>query len=152
MEEFNLKLCVQFVPSEKNKSDAFTKVKKAWIGVLEDLRNGVATVVSLVDTQELKEMHSLHHFGIDRTLFLARKIDPNVSREAVKRVVKSCGRCQSIDQAPIVHTSGIIHVGDNWKRVAIDVTHYRNELYLSIADCGPGRVAIWRKLGTGDFC
>ena len=84
--------------------------------------------------------------GVDRTLFLARKIDPDITREAVKRVVQNCERCQSIDPAPIVHKSGVLQVGDNWKRIAVDVTHYRNGLYLSIVDCGPGRVAIWRKL------
>ena len=37
-------------------------------------------------------------------------------------------------------------MAENWKRLAIDVIHYRQGLYLSMMDCGPGRVAIWREI------
>ena len=29
---------------------------------------------------------------------------------------------------------------------AVDVTHYRHHLFLSMVDCGPSRLAIWRRL------
>ena len=48
----------------------------------------------------------------------------------------------------VVHERGEIHVNENWRRLALDVTHYRQGLYLSMIDCGPGRVAIWRKFRT----
>ena len=41
---------------------------------------------------------------------------------------------------------GGIWVTGNWKRLAVDVTHYRGAAYLSVVDCGPGRIAIWRQL------
>ena len=63
-------------------------------------------------------------------------------------MVSGCERCQSIDPAPVVHEWGEIHVNENWRRLALDVTHYRQGLYLSMIDCGPGRVAIWRELRT----
>ena len=28
----------------------------------------------------------------------------------------------------------------------MDITHYRGGVYLSMIDCGPGRLAIWREL------
>ena len=144
LEEFDVRLCVQFVPSEKNKADALTRVKKAWLGAPEECAQ-VATVCCSADVN-LKEIHSLHHMGVDRTLYLARKINPAVSREAVRRVVGSCDRCQSIDPAPSVHEAGKIQVRDTWKRLAVDVTHYRQLLYLTMVDCGPSRIAIWREL------
>ena len=34
----------------------------------------------------------------------------------------------------------------NWRKLALDVTHYYHGLYLSMMDCGSGLVAIWRGL------
>jgi hypothetical protein len=44
--------------------------------------------------------------------------------------------------------TGNLSVEENWRRVAIDVTHYGNRLFLSMVDCGPSRFAIWRRLQT----
>ena len=91
-------------------------------------------------------MHNQHHMGVDRTLYLAKSVDPDVSRGAVRRIVQTCQRCQSIDPAPVVHERGRVFVDKQWGRLAIDVTHYRNVPYLSMVDCGPSRYAIWREL------
>ena len=144
LEEFKLNLHVQFVPSEKNKADVLTRVKKTWLSAPEDLTQVAMT--SCAAELDLKEVHSLHHMGVDRTLYLARKVDPLVSREAVRRMVGSCDRCQSIDPAPVTHEAGEIRVQDTWKRLAVDVTHYRQLPYLTMVDCGPSRIAIWREL------
>lgn len=141
---YGLKLCVVFVPSEKNKADALTRVKKAWLGVPAETKE--AAMVCCVGAPSVKELHQMHHMGVDRTLFVARKVDPAVTRDNVRQVVRLCDRCQSIDPAPTVHESGEIRVDDDWKRLAVDVTHYRQGLFLSMVDCGPGRVAIWREL------
>ena len=99
-----------------------------------------------VAVPSVKELHQMHHMGVDRTLFVARRVDPAVTREKVKQVVRECDRCQAIDPAPVVHEPGSLKVESDWKRLAVDVTHYRHQLYLSMVDCGPGRVAIWREL------
>jgi transposase InsO family protein len=39
-------------------------------------------------------------------------------------------------------------VKSNWSRLAIDITHYKNKSYLSLVDCGPGRLAIWKKINN----
>ena len=63
--------------------------------------------------------------------------------EAVKEVVvEQCRECQSIDPAPSRH------VAENWKWLATDIMHYRHEPYLSMIDCGPGRVVIRRRIRT----
>ena len=43
------------------------------------------------------------------------------------------------------HEGGELSVECNWERLAIDVTHYKNKLFLSVVDCGPVRFAIWRE-------
>ena len=43
---------------------------------------------------------------------------------------------------------GDLAVEDNWTQVAVDMTHYDNQLFLSMVDCGPSRFAIWLRLQT----
>ena len=147
--EFGLNITVQLVSSEKNKADVLTRVKKGWLtkGDVEQVAQVQLCAGANID---LPELHSNHHMGVDRTLYLARQINPQVSRESVKRVVRECSRCQSIDPAPTVHEAGEVSIAQNWKRLAIDVTHYQNVPYLSMVDCGPGRFAIWRKMTRED--
>lgn len=142
VDELDILISIELVPSEKNKADKLTRVKKAWID-MERYESGEKLCALALD---VKESHDMHHMGVERTLFLARKVDPAVTKEAVKRIVKECIECQSIDPAPVNHQQGILGVDRNWKRVAIDVTHFKNVPYLTIVDCGPGRLAIWKKL------
>ena len=88
----------------------------------------------------------MHHMGVERMLYLVRKVDPHIKREEVQKVVKNCVRRQSIDPAQNIHDPGEIGTSKNWTRLAIDITHYRGGAYLSMIDCGPGRLAIWREL------
>ena len=143
LQEFELELQVTIVPTEKNKADDLTRVNKAWLIYKKGEDEECADTFCAAN---LSELHNCHHMGVDRTLYLARKIDPEVTRGDVKRVVQSCERCQTIDPSPVIHDVGEVSVSKNWIRLAIDVTHYRHEPYLSMVDCGPGRLAVWRKL------
>ena len=60
--------------------------------------------------------------------------------------MRECQRCQSINPAPVCHEGGELSVGRNWELLAIAVTLYKNRLFLSVVDCGPGRFAIWREM------
>ena len=86
----------------------------------------------------------MHHFGVERSLYLARKLDPlkAVSKAAIKNVVSECQRCQMIDPAPTKHNEGTLSVAQSWKRLVADVTHYRNKAYLTMVDFGLGRFAL----------
>lgn len=137
--ELGLTVMVQFVKSEANKADVLTRVKKSWL--VEQAKS-----VACVGFQDVKQLHDRHHMGVERTWYLAKKVDPSVDKDTVKKVVRQCGQCQSIDPAPASHTPGELCVDQSWQRLAIDVTHYRNVAYLSMVDCGPGRFAIWRQL------
>lgn len=71
--EFDLRLSVVFVPSERNRADVLTRVKETWLQVLEDLEQGVAAVFQLSNL-ELERLYAMPHMGVDKTLFLTRKV------------------------------------------------------------------------------
>ena len=146
IDELDLTVTIKCVASQANKADVLTRVKKSWLESERSYSDDAAQVCCMAGAMTLREAHEAHHMGVDRTLFLARKIDPSVDREAVKRVVRQCVQCQSIDPAPVTHQGGGLGVADEWRRLAVDVTHYRHIPYLTIVDCGPGRFAIWREL------
>ncbi|KAK3892373.1 hypothetical protein Pcinc_003743 [Petrolisthes cinctipes] len=108
MDVCSLKLCVYFVPSEKNKADVLTSVKKGWLGVPQEEEDEAK--LCCVGVPSVRELHQMYHMGVDRTLFVARKVDPAITREKVRQVVRQCDRCQSINPAPSVHESGKIRV------------------------------------------
>ena len=82
VDKFGLRLSIVFVPSDRNKADSFTWVRKRWLKLEED-----TAAVCYVGQEEVKELRNLHHVGVDRTLYLIRKVNPNVTREVVPRVV-----------------------------------------------------------------
>ena len=102
IEDLQLGLTITLVPSERNKADMLTQVKKSWLSAgKEREENGVCA-----GAMSLREMHEMHHMGVDRSLYLTRKLDPTVTRQSVQRLVKGCERCQRIDPAPMVHEGG----------------------------------------------
>lgn len=77
---FNHQVRISIVLSEMNSADITTKLAQIH-------ENNTITDVCHPGN-ELKRLHNMHHFGVDRTLFLARKVDHHVTRDAVKCVVK----------------------------------------------------------------
>ena len=84
IQEFRLKLQLSFVPSEKNKADVLTRVRKTWLRVPERLVEGVVAA-NYSENLDSSELHDMHHMGVNRTLFLARKVIPNNNREEVRQ-------------------------------------------------------------------
>ena len=121
--EFKLQIKAVFVPSERNNADALTRIKKQWLVEKEEVP------VCCLGIGELEELHAMHHMGVERTLYLVRKVDLHIKREEVQKVVKNCVRCQSIDPALNIHDPGEIGTLKNWTRLAIDITHYRGGAY-----------------------
>ena len=66
----------------------------------------------------------------------------------MESVVRNCQRCNSIDPAPIKTQKRSLSVDKRLERLAIDHTHYKNRVYLSVIDCGPSRFSIWREVKT----
>ncbi|XP_076045835.1 uncharacterized protein LOC143028080 [Oratosquilla oratoria] len=111
IDEFGMKIRVSEVPSGMSKADALTRVKKSWLKVKEEQDEKLE--VCAASSLRAKELHGTHHLGVDRPLFLARNVSPNISREEVRRAVRACVRCESIDPAPRPHLTGELSVGEN---------------------------------------
>lgn len=90
VEEFVLMLHVVCVPSWKNKSDPLTRVKGTLLGAPEEEEE--ERVACCMGTSSVRD-----NMGVDRTLFVARKVDPAVTRNDVWRAVR---RCQVSDNRP----------------------------------------------------
>lgn len=56
-------------------------------------------------------------------LYFAKLIDPQVSKENVKSVVKACKTCQLINLAPVGWTREKLSPKDNWNRLVTDITN-----------------------------
>ena len=136
IEELGIRVSIELVPSRVNKADALTRVPKAWLA-----EDSVLCSAGIIE-----DLHRRHHMGVDRTLYLAKRLDPSSKESQVRNVVRGCEECQSIDPAPAKHEAGSLEVDKTWTRLAVDVTHYRGVAYLSMVDCGPGRFALWRRL------
>ena len=143
-DEFRLKMSVRWVGTTKNKADALTRVPKRWLES-NDERDFACCAVSLVH-----QIHARHHLGVDRTYYLAKKEDPNISRKTVADCLSGCHECKSIDPAPVTWQKGGLSVEKNWMRIAVDVTHFKGICYLTMVDCGPSRFIIWRKMRSED--
>ncbi|KAG1670332.1 hypothetical protein GQR58_016949 [Nymphon striatum] len=153
--EFGLTVTVRFVSTTENKADRMTRVPKKWLGHRDTGEEGADVSAALATGESVEDAiwatHLPHHLGVDRTLYLARQIRSNLTREQVKRELVGCEACERIDPArreENLVAQGSLAVDGNWRRVAVDVTHYGAKHYLSMVDCGPSRFAIWRRLSS----
>ena len=96
--------------------------------------------------QKSSDWHKSGHPGVKRTLYFERIIDPTVSKELVRSVVRNCEACQLIDPVPVHWEKGDLSVKKNWSRLAMDITHYNGRHFLTLIDCGPSRFAVWQPL------
>ena len=96
--------------------------------------------------EELLEIHKRGHFGTERTLALAReRFGSTVSKKRIKRLVRSCEPCARYDPAVTNKWDrGKLQSAHVWDKLAVDITHVRNEPYLSIIDTS-SQFMIWRK-------
>ena len=76
--------------------------------------------------------HQSGHSGVKRTLYFARLVDPQVSKDTAKFVVKACKTCRSIDLAPVHGKKGKLGVKDNWSGLVMYITHHNGENFLSL--------------------
>ena len=138
---------VELIPSQKNKADALTRVEKKWMR-----RHQTCLVARTqnknVPQDELRKIHDKCHFGVDRTLYLAQCVYPQVTKDAIIETVRNCQICSSIDPTPVRFNHGTLDVDKCWDRLAIDVTHYKNKTFLTVIDCGPSRFAIWKPIAA----
>ena len=155
VDEYGLILDIELVRSECNRADALTRVSRKWLGMPNGCDKPIVTVCggaieSLSDETIARIHEETGHHGIKRTLYFSRKVSPAVTMRDVRRVVKACQVCQSIDPAPVKWAKGQLNVDETWHRVGMDVTHVSGCHYLTLIDCGPSRFAVWRRLRRQD--
>ena len=139
---------MSLVSSANNKADVLTHVPQRWLKALTDNLAGVCMAVADTNVADtIKSIHnSMGHPGVNHTLYFVKQAKAAVTRRQVQSVVSGCHECHSIDPAPIKWKKGNLDVDENWKRVAMDITHHNGQSYLSLIDCGPSRFALWRLL------
>lgn len=145
IQEYKLVVTIRLVKSAENRADELTRVTQGWLKT-----ELVSACPVMIDNSELRQLHEQHHFGVRRSLYLARLAGLDVDRTNMEQVVQSCQRCASIDPSAPTYEHGTLAVETNWTRVAIDVTHFGDDLYMTCVDCGPGRFAVWRKIRRDD--
>ena len=155
VKEYGLTINVKLVKSCQNHVDSFTRVPCRWMDLLKEGRELKLESCAMVGRQLNKDQvadihHQSGHPGAKQTLYFARLVDPQVSKETANPVMKACETCRSIDPAPVRWKKGKLGVKDNWKRLAMDITHHNGENFLTIIDCGPFRLAIWQPLCRQD--
>ena len=153
IDEFQLKITVKFVSTAENLADVLTRVPKRWLGREAESDEEEPMVCALAVGKTKKDAvwaaHLPHHLGVDRTTYLARQIRGDVTKVQVRKELAKCDACARIDPALRVESKvgqGELAVKANWRRLSVDVTHYKGNAYLSVVDCGPARFAIWRKM------
>ncbi|KAF0303877.1 Intracisternal A-particle Pol-related polyprotein [Amphibalanus amphitrite] len=170
--ELGISLTVSLVRSSQNRSDTLTRVPSLWLRqdsqpadqrpsdgqpvaaaavVGSEVGDGGGAVT--VDfRQAVTDVHvRAGHPGVRRTLYFARRdVSSSISRKVVREVVTACDVCRAVDPAPVTWRHGSLAVEGTWDRLAIDVTHYGGQSYLSVIDCGPSRFCVWRLLRRSD--
>ena len=138
-------MTVTLVKSCQNCTDSLTRVPQRWLEMhkKEPVQVSCATGTNQLNKRQVAYIHQQSgHPGVKRTMYFARTVDPTVSKELIKSVVRTCEACQSIDPAPVHWKKGDLSVRGNWSRLAMDVTHYNGGHFLTLIDFGPSRFAI----------
>ena len=144
-DEYSVELAIVLVKSAKNQADVLTRVPSKWLKGCQT-QSVVAAGCETV-SQQVMAVHKEHHFGVDRTRYIAERVSGcEVSQDQVKDVVQGCHICRSVDPNPIQWEHGRLEVEEVWVRLAADITFVNGQPYLSVVDCGPSRFAVWSKL------
>ena len=153
--EYGLTIDVAHVKSHPNRADPLTRVPQRFLDELRKEAEPIEPVCAAskgeLDPACIRTIHpSCVHPGVKRTHYFVKLVSPEVSKAAVREVVRGCEECQSIDPAPVSWKAGRLDVCENWRRVGMDVTHLEGRHYLTLIDCGPSRFAISRPLSCQD--
>lgn len=141
--EANYHVSVKWIKSNENLADSLTRVPGTWVKEREPKESLMA-----VTFRDVQDLHAISHFGVDKTLALAREKFEDVSKHLVKRVVSRCDACARIDPATKFRANrGSLSTNQTWSRLACDITHVYNVPYLTAIDtCS--RFTVWRRLSS----
>ena len=147
VKECGLQLSVTLVPSYSNKADSLTRVPQRWLKApaahpaSEYPVCAASSEVTNID--KIKDIHhATDHLGVRHTLYFARRVFPEVTKQQVHGFVANCDLCQSVDPAPVRWQKGDVSVETVWHRLGMDINNYSGRHYLILIDCGPSRFAV----------
>ena len=144
-DEYGVEIDVRLVKSAENHADGLTRVPSKWLKGCQ-AQSVVAAGCEAI-AEQVMAVHKEHHFGVERTRYLAeRVVGCEVKEDQVKEVVQSCHICRSVDPNPVQWEHGSLEVERVWERLAADITFVNGQPYLSVVDCGPSRFAVWSRL------
>ena len=143
--EYKLTVDMELVRSQANRADKLIRVPQRLLDVLR--KETEPMCAASMEGQESTRIRAIHqrsgHPGVRWTLYFVRQVIPAVSKAAIRTVVRACERCQSRDPASVHWKVGKLDVRENWRRVGMDITHYEDQHYLTLIDCGPSKFSIW---------
>lgn len=146
MSQEGLDITVELVKSTENKADALTRVPKKWIIKERNTSMGaMATMKSHYDS--ISEIHKQNHFGVQRTLELAReKFGEGITTAEVEKVVRDCEPCARICPAAKNNVKkGWLFSSMVWHSLSSDLSYFGKKTYLTLIDNG-SRFCIWREV------
>jgi len=113
-------------------------------------KSNVAMTVSECKSEisDTREHHNVHHMGVEKTIYLLERFGIAADVDEVKRMIKECNKCNSIDPSLKRVTHDSLSIQSNWERLALDHTHYNGITYLSMIDCGPSRFSVWKRVNS----
>ena len=127
---------MKLMKSCQNRTDSLTRVPCRWMDLLKEGKEPVLESCAMVGRRlDKNQMANIHHQsghpGAKQTLYFARLVDPQVSKETAN-FVKAFKTCQSIDPAPVRWKKRKLFMKDNWNRLAMDIIHHKDENFLSL--------------------
>ena len=116
--EYGLTIDVALIKSHANRADPLTRVPQRWLDVLqkeaEPIEPVCTTSMGELDPARIRTMHrSCGHPGIKCAHYFIKLVSPEVSKAAVREVVRECKESQSIDPAPVSWKAGRLVVCEN---------------------------------------
>ena len=146
IEEYMLTMDITLVKSCQIRAESLTRVPQRWLDLHkkeEQMLESCATVTSQLSKSQVADNHQKSsHPGVKRTLYLARIIDPTVSKELIKSVVRAYEACQSTDQASVLWEKRDLSVKKNWSKLTMGMTYYDGGHFLTLIDCAPSCITI----------
>ena len=96
--EYGLTIDMKLVKSCQNCADGLTRVPRRGMDFLKEGKEPVVESCAMVgrrlDEDQVADInHQSGHPGVKRTLYFAKLVDPQVSKETANSVVKVCETC-----------------------------------------------------------
>ena len=147
IQEENLVVKVELVGSMENWADQLTRVPGKWLHTRNEIGLVAASAQGRPTFADIRDVHNHCHFGVERTLKLARaRFGEQMSKKIVKKVVMRRDHCARID--PVANfrwERGTTMKTKIWEHLALDIIHVKGQPYLSCIDCA-SRFTVWRAL------